>query len=633
MSSRAAARYWPSLKNLDMNFFSTIKQYLAGQTLWTLLAFFIILLAGLFAFNDYGASWDENIMQVYADQSLKNYGEWRNRGEVKLEHETLQYYGPFFMMTVQVASRFLGKFSDANPADLRHLVYFLAYFASVVAFYTIARRWFDPLSSMGASLLYALQPVLWGHAFINPKDAPFMALMTISVAAGLKMTDALRAIPDSSLLANKRRVWVVSIAWLVSMLALFLLTEQVHGLIVSLVNSAKAGETNIVSLIASKLNQVPAKVYIERYFVLFLRVRAVYTALSFAVLLYFWYRKQPILFKILTIVLAPALLLGFTASTRVLGPYAGIVVAFFALYHSQSATRKPEDRPLSLVVFSLCLYALLAMSAAYLTWPFLWADPPGNFIAALQKMSEFPWAGRVLFDGQYYAAPDTPMTYLPVLLLIQMTEPVWILVLIGSFLALFGARKKTDLFVLFALWFLLPVIALIARNVNIFDNFRHVLFILPPVFLMAGGVFERIVKPGWRLAAIALCLAPGLIGILSLHPYEYAYYNQFIGGMRGAQGRFETEYWLTSYRAAAEYINENAPPNAAIWVEGPGHVLTPFARADLIVNSWSSFQPVDGYEYVVASSRFLNNETAQPGAATVYEIKRGDATLTVIRKP
>ena len=36
-----------------------------------------------------------------------------------------------------------------------------------------------------------------------------------------------------------------------------------------------------------------------------------------------------------------------------------------------------------------------------------------------------------------------------------------------------------------------------------------------------------------------------------LHPYEYVYFNQLIGGTRGAEERFETDYWATSYREAA----------------------------------------------------------------------------------
>jgi hypothetical protein len=59
-----------------------------------------------------------------------------------------------------------------------------------------------------------------------------------------------------------------------------------------------------------------------------------------------------------------------------------------------------------------------------------------------------------------------------------------------------------------------------------------------------------------------ICLLPSVFGIVSLHPYEYIYYNSFVGGVSGAEGRFETDYWAISFREAAEYVNENASPNA-----------------------------------------------------------------------
>jgi hypothetical protein len=56
-----------------------------------------------------------------------------------------------------------------------------------------------------------------------------------------------------------------------------------------------------------------------------------------------------------------------------------------------------------------------------------------------------------------------------------------------------------------------------------------------------------------------LLLLPGLAGIIHLHPYEYAYYNLFSGGVGGAYRQYETEYWLTCYKEAVEWTRANAP--------------------------------------------------------------------------
>lgn len=593
------------------------------RNLPVLLLFALILLAGLLTFDQYGESWDENLLQIYAEQSIESYSTWAQKGKVEFEHDNLKHYGPVYAMGVFVLKKVLGVFLQLPEADLRHLVHFLTYFAGVAAFYSIARRWLDELSSAGATLLFVTQPLFWGHAFINPKDIPFLSLFLLSIASGLKMVDAIKKISlDHPDVRFGRRDIVVSVVWLFSVILLFALTESVYNAISGLVLSARAGETNIITFIASKLNQVPADVYIRRYFLLFMRARAVYFLVSAVCLLFYWRRYQPVLLKFLAAVLVPGILLGLTTSTRVLGPFAGLIVSYYVLRASGKRS-----------IPAIGMYAFIAMTLAYLTWPYLWLDPIGNYLESLTTMSAYPWQGEVLFNGQKHLAVNLPKSYLPVLFSIQLTEPVWLLALLGLGFSMFGTSKKTGLSFLFIAWFLVPVAAIFLRDNALYDNFRQVLFVFPPVFLMAGVVFEQITKLVWRYSVIAACLLPGIVGILSLHPYEYIYYNNFVGGVGRVQERFETDYWLTSYREAAEYVNEHASPGAGIWVEGPGQLFAPFARGDLKINSWSHFEPVEGYEYVVASSRFAANETAQPDAEIVYRVMRENAVLTIIRKP
>jgi hypothetical protein len=59
---------------------------------------------------------------------------------------------------------------------------------------------------------------------------------------------------------------------------------------------------------------------------------------------------------------------------------------------------------------------------------------------------------------------------------------------------------------------------------------------------------------------VAALVAPGVLGILTLHPYEYTYFNSLVGGTDGASRRYETDYWCTSYREAMELIGATAPP-------------------------------------------------------------------------
>ncbi len=48
--------------------------------------------------------------------------------------------------------------------------------------------------------------------------------------------------------------------------------------------------------------------------------------------------------------------------------------------------------------------------------------------------------------------------------------------------------------------------------------------------------------------------------MVMLHPYQSIYFNRvFAGGLSGASGRFETDYWGNSYREAIEWVAANVP--------------------------------------------------------------------------
>ncbi len=590
---------------------------------------FIILLLGLlvgfFTFDQYGESWDEESLQKYAVKSLNAYPTWDQEGVADLTYDDLGNYGPFYVMLVERITQFLGAYLKNTLSDLRHLIYFITYIAGVLAFYALAKRWLSEIPAIGATLLFMTQPLLWGHAFINPKDTPFLVFFLLSLVFGFKMMDSIKPISSDPLIPSaKRTLALLTALWLVSVFSLFFFTQAFHNYITNLVISAQSGGTNIITLIAKNITSVSSDVYVQRYFLLFLQARTYYFLLITALLLFIWYRLQPNLLKLLIAVLPSAVLLGLTTSTRILGPFAGLIIVYFAL-----RTKGRQAIP------ALAIYAVIAMMVMYLTWPYLWMDPVGHFFESLKVMSLYPWLGLVLFNGVSYQSTNLPYSYLPVLFAVQLTEPVWVLSIAGWAVAIIGGARseKRGLVELALLWFVIPLIGFVALRTPLYDNFRQVLFILPPIFLMAGVALEKIKNIKWQIALVILCLFPGIAGIVSLHPYEYIYYNRFVGGMDGAQGRFALDYWVISYREAADYVNSVASPNATIWVEGPSHLFALFAREDLKIYSWHEVERADRYEYVVATTRYDFDKTSYPKAEIVHRIMRGDALLAVIKKP
>jgi hypothetical protein len=586
-----------------------------------LLVFLAAIILGVLITRQYGESWDELQFYKYSDRALAAYSSWPRTGQIELTGNTYDNYGPAFVMAIQVGAKILQPIFQWSLSDLRHLLYFLTYLGGGWALYALAKRWLSRVPAIGATLLFATQPLFWGHAFISPKDIPFLTFFLLTLEFGLRMVDSL---PEFT--PPRRTLLVLTVLWLVSVFGLFLATPAIHAGIESLVRAAAAGETNIVSSIASDIHKVSPEIYIRKYFVYFLWARSFFFLLSASLLIYFWYRNHPSAFRLLLSVLPAAILLGLATSIRVLGPFAAPFVLYYA-FHKHGRQAIP----------ALIVYAVLALFASYLSWPYLWPDPLGHFIESVRVMSAYPWQGRVLFNGADYPSTGLPLSYLPVLLGIQLTEPVWVLFAAGLALTVYGAAQKRAeslaLLALTSVWFVLPLIGFILTRSPLYDNFRQIFFILPPVFLMAGVVFGKIKPPALQIALIGLCILPGVVYGARLHPYEYIYYNRFVGGEAGAFRRFELDYWGTSYREAADWLNADAPANATVWVEGPAHLLQLYARPDLKIYSTYEAERADQYEFIVALTRYNLDLQSYPDAQIVHTIERDGSLLTVIKKP
>jgi len=70
----------------------------------------------------------------------------------------------------------------------------------------------------------------------------------------------------------------------------------------------------------------------------------------------------------------------------------------------------------------------------------------------------------------------------------------------------------------------------------------------------------------WRWGLATLVLGPAAGQLVGIHPYELSYYNELIGGPRGAwRAGFELSYWYDAFneRALAQ-INDRLPPGATV---------------------------------------------------------------------
>jgi hypothetical protein len=299
----------------------------------------------------------------------------------------------------------------------------------------------------------------------------------------------------------------------------------------------------------------------------------------------------------------------------------------------------------------------LALAIAWLVmtafWPWAHVAPLRHPIQAMANAASLAKVYPVLFEGRVLPSNQLPARYVAEFLLITTPLPLLALAAVGCIVAVrrqwrapTSAASRTLL--LFELWWLGPIVAATIVRPNVYDGLRHFLFVLPAVALFAGLAAVAIATAPRRAAARAsivalLCVALlwPLRALVGLHPYQYTYFNELVGGLAGASGRYETDYWVASYREAMLWIQDPARARpgrplrvlvaanelsftAAEAYAGPGVELVRLTGPPLGVRL------PDGFDYFVATYRHGMN-AAFPGAPVVHEVGRDGAVFTTIK--
>jgi hypothetical protein len=290
-------------------------------------------------------------------------------------------------------------------------------------------------------------------------------------------------------------------------------------------------------------------------------------------------RRDLLLFAILT-----GAALGLRATGLLLVIYVPLVVGA-----SVWMTRKAGERGLARRYAGALMKFAPALALAYLVmiaaWPWAALDL-FNPVRAILAFAEFDYPVRTLLDGQIYQMRDVPRRYEPEYLAIKMP----LLVLLGAGAAVLAAagsavgrrgksRGGAHPFDVAALIFVIafPLACQVVGHGPSFTGLRHFLFVVPPLTALAGiGIhagldlletFGRTVA-ATALAAVLIAFAYDAQALVQLHPYEYLFYNSFVGGLPGAMRRYETDYWVNIMPAAVKdleaYLDEMDRQNGRV---------------------------------------------------------------------
>lgn len=301
----------------------------------------------------------------------------------------------------------------------------------------------------------------------------------------------------------------------------------------------------------------------------------------------------------------------------------------------------------------LAKHLIIVVAAGYfgalLFWPYGLVAPFSNPFKALGEMQNFSTSIRILFDGKHMMSNEVPWNYIPTW--IAITTPLIILLpaILLAIMSLFAGkyfRKEYLLLILFAIIF--PWAYAVYQKSSLYDGLRHFLFIVPLIVVLSSLFFEflfKIVNSKWIKGAITVMLIGGimlpLIWSFKNHPNEYCYFNELEGGINGAYGNFETDYWMNSTRESSQWLREQIVASPGKKTIVATNCIEPVryyfrndtANVEVVYVRYYSRGAKD-WDYGIFYSRFIDQSQLKnkswPNTHTIYQAKADAVPLSIV---
>lgn len=210
-----------------------------------------------------------------------------------------------------------------------------------------------------------------------------------------------------------------------------------------------------------------------------------------------------------------------------------------------------------------------------LCWPWAQQNPFLRPFEALHELSRLgvQLQGEVLFNGVWQRIATAPRSYLPIWLYMTTPAPILLGVLASPLVCISAEKRHAAIALLFAGFF--PLVYAVWIHAALYDGMRHFLFVYPILAILAAaawtsafealGVFARkrwdsawqyrSVICAFFLLAAALLWSPARFSV-ARYPYLAVYFNSFAGGIHGAFGQYEVDYWHNSLKEAIAKVRQ-----------------------------------------------------------------------------
>ena len=280
---------------------------------------------------------------------------------------------------------------------------------------------------------------------------------------------------------------------------------------------------------------------------------------------------------------------------------------------TSSLLRDPFYKILKIYFYKIFLFLCFTLLLSILCYPIFWKNPLIIF-DAINTIRDYPLGVCTLTLGKCMEATKLPYNYIFIWLFFKLP----ILSLIGLILFPFSERKifsqPTRQIILGSILLTLIsiILILIFLEANIYDELRHVLYIVPLILIISFSITYFFSKKLLLYVAF-LSIFSFSIQNINMYPYQYTWFNLF-SNFININSNFELDYWGVSGRNIAEKINNNDQllhyRDKCIYVPLPKHIIEPFISTDFnCIKPSLSIYPKSTEKYILVKyTRLIRRE-------------------------
>ena len=244
-----------------------------------------------------------------------------------------------------------------------------------------------------------------------------------------------------------------------------------------------------------------------------------------------------------------------------------------------------KDKNLNLINFEnfkkLTFFLISTTLLIYILFPYIWQNPL-YFIDTIKHFGKFYHDVCTLTFGKCLEARSADPLYIPMWLSVKLP----LIIIIGLFLIpfvekkLFNNKKTSLYFGTFLGTAICIPLFLILTKAHLFDEIRHIQFLIPIFFIISLVAFFTFSKKFFYILSVLTAFIFS-IELNWMHPYQYTWFNMPSRFFEISKN-FETEYWgLSGLNLAANAnlhleIEDDTPDKPKCLLASPLWGVKPF---------------------------------------------------------